>query len=188
MNTAKKIAPLGINHQLTFEEERENTQRIIAHIAQARTPISLLLDGITDPKNIAMLLRLADAARLQTVFLYNCTLPAAKQLAPARAVLPYLHIQTLDSYAALLPLKSAYYWVAIERTTHSVSYKDCNFVTKTLLILGAENTGVSQPILDLADATVHLPMLGINTSMNVACAGSIVVYEALSQVLQPPSS
>ncbi|MEY4926846.1 MAG: hypothetical protein RI894_1282 [Bacteroidota bacterium] len=168
------------NRQLDFSDERSNIAAKIAEIHSNRTPLSLLLDGITDVRNIGMLLRLADAARLQTVYFYNCKPSIAKKMATARQVLPYLQLVFIETEAELLLLQQKNTFVALEKTTQSVPYNLYDFQKNTILILGAENSGVSQDLLDLAVATLHLPMLGINTSMNVVCAASIAVYQSLT--------
>ncbi len=168
------------NRQLDFNDERNNIAESIIEIHTNRTPLSLLLDGIVDARNIGMILRLADAARLETVYFYNCVMPSAKKMATSRQVLPYLQVVILENEAEFLQLQNKHTFVALEKTTQSITYTDYHFKKDTLLILGAENSGVSQSLLDLATATLHLPMLGINTSMNVACAASIVVYQSLT--------
>ena len=45
------------------------------------------------------------------------------------------------------------------------------------LIVGAENAGVCQALLDASDVTVHIPMRGHNSSMNVANACAIAAYD-----------
>jgi len=73
--------------------------------------------------------------------------------------------------------------VALEITTNSIDVGCADFSVamsenkKTYLILGAEKTGISQRLLDLADITIHIPMRGNNSSMNVISAASIACYE-----------
>jgi tRNA G18 (ribose-2'-O)-methylase SpoU len=50
------------------------------------------------------------------------------------------------------------------------------------LILGSENYGVDMELLSLSDFVVNIPMLGTNSSMNVASACSIVSYELTRQL------
>jgi tRNA G18 (ribose-2'-O)-methylase SpoU len=50
------------------------------------------------------------------------------------------------------------------------------------LILGSEDSGVSQALLDCSDFTVHIPMLGANSSMNVANACAIATYQITRQL------
>ena len=44
------------------------------------------------------------------------------------------------------------------------------------LVLGSERAGVSQAVLDLADAAVVIPMQGMANSLNVATAAAIVLH------------
>jgi tRNA G18 (ribose-2'-O)-methylase SpoU len=44
-------------------------------------------------------------------------------------------------------------------------------------VLGHEQTGIPSEILDLLDAVVEIPMIGTGTSLNVAVAGSLVLYK-----------
>ena len=48
---------------------------------------------------------------------------------------------------------------------------------KICLIVGSENAGVSQDLLNISDYTIHIPMFGQNSSMNVATACAIAVFE-----------
>jgi len=48
---------------------------------------------------------------------------------------------------------------------------------RTIAVLGHEQTGIPPEILDLLDAVVEIPMIGTGTSLNVAVAGSLVLYK-----------
>jgi tRNA (guanosine-2'-O-)-methyltransferase len=47
---------------------------------------------------------------------------------------------------------------------------------RTVVVLGHESTGIPSPALDLLDAAVEIPMIGTGQSLNVAVAGSLVLY------------
>ncbi|HEY3480034.1 MAG TPA: TrmH family RNA methyltransferase [Streptomyces sp.] len=44
-------------------------------------------------------------------------------------------------------------------------------------MLGHEQTGIPPEALDLLDTVVEIPMVGIGASLNVAVAGSLVLYK-----------
>jgi len=46
----------------------------------------------------------------------------------------------------------------------------------TIAVLGHEQTGIPPEALDLLDAAVEIPMVGTGASLNVAVAGSLVLY------------
>jgi tRNA G18 (ribose-2'-O)-methylase SpoU len=47
---------------------------------------------------------------------------------------------------------------------------------RTVLLLGHEHSGVPQEVWDLVDEVVEIPMVGRGASLNVAVAGSLVLY------------
>ncbi len=48
----------------------------------------------------------------------------------------------------------------------------------TILVIGNETWGMSATYRDLCDTIVRIPIYGSATSLNVACAASIILYEA----------
>ncbi len=172
------ILPLLLRTQLPFD--KENSKQRMEAIRQNRTPISLLLDGLETPENLGLMLRLADAARLQTVYLTNCkidhTTAAVKRL--SRSVINFIDIQIITDTNQLSSLKNNAQLIALELTNDSIDYRTwrANKTDNIILVAGSEKNGISQSILQLCDKAVHLPMMGINTSMNVSCATSALIY------------
>lgn len=48
---------------------------------------------------------------------------------------------------------------------------------RTVVVLGHEQTGIPPEALDLLDLAVEIPMVGTGSSLNVAVAGSLVLYK-----------
>lgn len=48
---------------------------------------------------------------------------------------------------------------------------------RTIMVLGHEQSGIPPEALDLLDGTVEIPMVGTGASLNVAVAGSLVLYK-----------
>jgi tRNA G18 (ribose-2'-O)-methylase SpoU len=69
--------------------------------------------------------------------------------------------------------------VSLEITASSIDIREftAKKVDKLCLIVGSENAGVSRNLLDIYDHTIHIPMFGQNSSMNVAAACAIAVFE-----------
>lgn len=67
---------------------------------------------------------------------------------------------------------------AIELTPKSVDYRKVTYPQPVALVFGHEINGVSDLVLDIADSIIHVPMRGIKSSLNVATAGGILMYEA----------
>jgi tRNA G18 (ribose-2'-O)-methylase SpoU len=133
--------------------------------------------------NIGSFFRIADALGVEKIFLTGKSLvpPNPKIKKTSRATEKYVEYEYQEDPALVLNnLKGlGYKIVSLEITSSSFDLKDFHFSNKEkiCLILGSENSGVSQELLDASDASIHIPMLGNNSSMNVANACSIATYE-----------
>ena len=67
--------------------------------------------------------------------------------------------------------------VAVELADEAVRLADLPAArNRTIVLLGHEQSGVPAPAMDLVDLAVEIPMVGTGTSLNVAVAGSLVLY------------
>ena len=75
--------------------------------------------------------------------------------------------------------------ISLEITSSSIDISDLSLsaADKVCLILGSENTGVNQELLNASDITTHIPMLGQNSSLNVATASAIAGFEIMKRYL-----
>jgi tRNA G18 (ribose-2'-O)-methylase SpoU len=73
--------------------------------------------------------------------------------------------------------------VAVEKHNRSISLfdRDCIYPPKPAFVLGNEVFGVHRDFIEAADLIVEIPMFGIIQSLNVAVAGSIVMYDYLQK-------
>ena len=56
--------------------------------------------------------------------------------------------------------------------------------TPTMIVVGAEGGGISSGVMKLADVVCRVPMVSGVESLNVAIAGTILLYEAARQRAQ----
>ena len=77
--------------------------------------------------------------------------------------------------------KEGYTIICLEITSKSQELREyVNNLTqlnKICLVVGSEKAGIHQALLDTADHTLHIPMFGDNSSMNVTTATAIALYE-----------
>jgi len=170
--------------QLGFRDLRPNSKATSERIKTNRNPISLLLDGMTDPRNIGGIFRLADAALVEHIYFYQSAeieiSAKIKRISRSTTeVVPYSHLTTIS---AIKELKKTGKLIALEYTNQSIIYTDFKVEEKTILVIGNEQRGVSNELLELTDKSIHLPMLGMNTSMNVMTATGIAVYGLLMKL------
>ena len=154
-----------------------------AHKANTlRFPVCLLAHDMDVPMNVGSLFRIADALGVERLYLTGSSVkpPNAKLRKTARSTEKYVeYVYAVDPLTVLDALKqSGYYIVGLEITSVSIDIGEMELDQnqKVCLILGSENAGISQALLDRCDVTAHIPMLGVNSSMNVAHAGAIATY------------
>ena len=168
------------NVQLVHSEHRPTAVRL---------PLCLLVPDIDDPLNVGTLFRIADALGIEHLHLAGSTPvppnPSIRKTArSAERHVPFSHVA--DPLEAIAALRAAgYRIVCLELTSASVDIRRFELVPgdRVCLVLGSENVGVRQELLDAADATVHIPMLGQNSSMNVGNACAIAAFEILRKVM-----
>ena len=83
-----------------------------------------------------------------------------------------------DAVAWLREQRTAGTWiVGVELAEEAIRLGDLPAARqRTIAVLGHEQTGIPPEALDLLDAAVEIPMIGSGASLNVAVAGSLVLY------------
>ncbi len=169
---------MPINTQLTHADHKPLTKK---------SPLSIIANDICHPANVGSLFRLSDALGIRKLYLCgNTTVPPNSKInKTSRSTEKHVDYEYYEDAQLLVEnLKSTdSLIISLEITTSSIAINSAGFkkiiaATKpACLILGAENSGVSETLLSLSDVTVHIPMFGFNSSMNVISAASIACFE-----------
>ncbi len=150
-------------------------------------PISLLLDNVEDGRNVGSFFRLADALGVKHLYLCGTTpVPPNKRVRKtARSTELYVPYSYHSSGAELVAeLKQEGVTVgALEITDKSRALNDHDFsgYSDFVLVAGGEEKGISDSLLEEIDFAIHIPMRGVNSSMNVAMATAIALQEITRQ-------
>ncbi|NMB35014.1 MAG: 23S rRNA (guanosine(2251)-2'-O)-methyltransferase RlmB [Firmicutes bacterium] len=179
----------GQRHQGVVARMEPFTYLTVADLLQnARAkqghPFLLLLDHLQDPQNFGSLLRTADAAGLDGVIIPRdraCGVTPAvfKSSAGAAAHIPLA--RTVNLAREMDYLKKEGFWLAGADMSADLPYFDADFNLPLVLLLGSEGKGLSRLLRQKCDFLVHIPLAGRISSLNVAVAGSIIIYEAFAQ-------
>ncbi len=152
-----------------------------------RNPLVLVLDNVLDTYNIGSFFRLADALGAQKIYLCGpvVTPPNIKIHRASIGTWKWIPWQQFDSIIDCLKhLKSqGYQIIACEQDKTSIDYRKAQYKTPIALITGSESNGISPQVLKIVDQIVEIPMYGINISLNVLVATSIIGYNILSKIL-----
>lgn len=148
--------------------------------------IALVLDSVSDPLNVGSLFRLADALGIEHLYLCGSTpTPPHKSMRKTsrgtESLTPHTYYaETLDAIAMIQSQR--YECIVLEVTSTSKSIYSLELTSrKVALILGSEESGVSESVLAKIPHHVHIDMEGVNSSMNVAAAAAIGIYECVRQ-------
>ena len=170
---------------LNFEEQRKNVEARIAFIKANPHPIILVLDHMQNPRNIGAVFRLAEAARVKKIVLFQADLELGEKKfqRAARSAASYIEYEIVQTVDVLKEKLASYQILALEKTNQSLSYSDFrpNEMKEIALIIGNERLGVSTALLDICESAIHIPMFGLNTSMNVVTATGIVLFDLLQK-------
>ncbi len=172
--------------ELSLEELLASEPRSTAQVRGRRI---VALDGVEDPQNLGAIIRSAEGSGAIGMVLTRRHAPplspaVARASSGALEWLPIARVANLPR--ALDALKTHGFWVvgadpSAQQTLFELP--DRLFTGDLVLALGAEGRGLRDGVLKRVDHPVSIPMAGRIESLNVAAAGSVLLYEALRRTL-----
>ncbi len=147
-------------------------------------PLVLVLDGIEDPRNLGAILRTAECAGANGVFIperraAGLNETVAKTSAGAVEYLPIARVTNLS--LLIRQLKERNLWVVGTAADANLDYYDWDWTRASAIVLGGEGAGLHRLVSEHCDALVRIPIHGRIESLNVSVAAGIILYEALRQ-------
>jgi tRNA G18 (ribose-2'-O)-methylase SpoU len=172
--------------QLSKEELRKHKYNRNEFKNIPRQPIYIVLDNLISAHNIGTILRMADAVLAVKVFLCGSTItPPSKKLRKAsRGAENWVEWEYHKNTEELLgSLKQqGIHIVGLELSNKSIEYHQAEYHSSTCFVVGSETNGISSQVLNLCEQIIHLPMLGMMNSLNVATATSVVLFHCLESL------
>ncbi|WP_034058616.1 TrmH family RNA methyltransferase [Lacinutrix jangbogonensis] len=150
-------------------------------------PITLVCENVTNASNIGSLFRIADAFGIENIIFCGNAIPLGRKMTKtSRATEKVVKYEVIEniSEAVINLITSNYQCIALEITENSLPIHAFEFSTDKpiAIIIGDENFGVSEAILKQCQHSLHVNMFGQNSSMNVAQATNIALYEITKQL------
>ena len=179
---------------------RKNHQGVVAFIAavtyqrtedivptlfeEGKTPLLVMLDGVTDVRNFGAIARTCECAGVDAVIIpaknsASVNADAMKTSAGALHTLPVCREQSLT--ATIKYLKESGFKIIAATEKGDYDYTRADYTAPTCIIMGAEDTGIPYDHLSLCDEWVKIPLMGHIASLNVSVAAGILIYEAVRQ-------
>jgi 23S rRNA (guanosine2251-2'-O)-methyltransferase len=180
---------VGINHQgvvacTTLIPYLDLDDLVTRLMECEEAPLVVLLDGVTDVRNFGAIARAAECAGVHALVLPGKSIApinaaALKTSSGALSRIPVCKTPNLST--AIYTLRdSGLQIVSATEKAEGLMY-DCDFRLPTALVLGAEDTGISNIVLKLSDRQVRIPLQGAIGSLNVSVAAGVVLFEAVRQ-------
>jgi len=160
-------------------------QEGISHVVDSgQTPLFILIDGITDVRNIGAIARSAlccgaHGLILPTSNIASLTEEAIKTSAGALRKLLLCRTPSVPQAVDILRLNGIQ--VLGTQMKGSVPVYSSDMTLPSAIVMGAEDTGISKDVLRRADVLIRIPMAAEFDSLNVSVAAGIILYEAMRQ-------
>jgi 23S rRNA (guanosine2251-2'-O)-methyltransferase len=195
----------NINYQIVPLERielvtRKNHQGVLAWLAliefqhvsnilptvfeKGEDPLLIALDGVSDVRNFGAIVRSADCLGVHAVIIpekgsARITADAIKTSAGALHTFPVCREKSIVRTIEYLKESGLKIICADEKRGEFAP--DADLTGPSVLIMGAEDKGISRELFDLADIMVRIPMTGSIGSLNVSVASGILLYEIARQ-------
>jgi 23S rRNA (guanosine2251-2'-O)-methyltransferase len=154
--------------------------------ANGHVPLFLLLDGITDVRNIGAIARTAQCTGVHGIIIPDkgvATLgeDAMKASAGALAHLHIIRVNSLVKATDTLRLNGIPVYGSAMREGKAL--QDLPLQDPVAIIMGSEGKGIQPVLLKTASEVFHIPMPGNFESLNVSVAAGMILYEVVRQRL-----
>ena len=151
-----------------------------------KIPILLILDKITDVRNLGSIARSAECASVNAIIIPTrgsamINADAIKTSAGALNKIPVCRQSYLKETIIFLK-NSGLEIIGATEKADTIHY-ELDYNKPLALIMGSEEKGISEEYLQLCDNKVKIPMTGTFQSLNVSVATGILLFEIVKQRL-----
>lgn len=165
-----------------YHDADDLLDRLGDRVKRGEAPLILGLDGLEDPRNMGAILRTAECAGVDGVFVperraVGLTETVAKAAAGALEYIPVARVTNL--VRLIEELKERNIWVVGTAADAKASYIEWDWKLPSAIFLGSEGSGLHRLVRERCDSLVRIPVLGHLESLNVSVAAGILLYEAL---------
>jgi len=161
----------------------ERKQRIIDTAVRRQPDLTVFMERVHKPHNLAAVLRTCDAVGVMHAHAVpgEHGLPALNNTAQGaqRWVGLSRHADTVSGLSVLHD--QGFHCVAAHFSDRAVDFREIDYTQPTALVLGTEKFGISDEAAAQCDRHVVIPMHGMTQSLNVSVACALILYEAERQ-------
>ena len=160
-------------------------QQVIDHVVSSGSvPLFLMLDGVTDVRNIGGMARTAVCCGAQAMIIPDKGVGALNEeaLKASAGAIEKIQVCRVNSLLkAIDDLHMNGIRVLVSEMKSEKKLQDLDFSEPSCIVMGSEQKGVQPYISKAADEHFSIPMTGTFDSFNVSVAAGIILYEAMTQ-------
>lgn len=151
---------------------------------EGKLPMGVVLDGVTDTRNFGAIARSAECAGANFIVIPekgSASVTSDSVRASAGALFHIPVCREKDLILAISKLRDNGYKVVGATEKSSLLYTEISYEVPVVVVMGAEDTGISSEILRKCDELAAIPILGKVGSLNVSVACGVILYEVVRQ-------
>ncbi len=153
-------------------------------IEKGETPLFLMLDGITDIRNIGGIARTAYCCGVHAIIIPDKGIGALNEdavltSAGALELIPFCRVNSLMKAVDELHLNGIKVYASEMKAATPVTKID--LTEPVTIVMGSEEKGIYPALLKICDERISIPMKGDFESLNVSVATGIILYETMRQ-------
>jgi 23S rRNA (guanosine2251-2'-O)-methyltransferase len=179
------------NHQgciaVKSKVQYQDLQQVISFVVEnGQTPLFLILDGITDIRNIGGIARTAYCTGVQAIIIPEKGVGALNEdaITTSAGALEKIAVCRVNSLMkAVDDLHLNGIKVYASEMTAEKNVFDLSLNEPCAIIMGSEDKGIFPALMKTADEQFKIPMLGDFESLNVSVATAMILYESMKQRL-----
>ena len=156
----------------------------LKEILAAPDPLLLILDGVTDPRNLGAVLRVADGAGTSGVVIPKDRAVGVTPVAVKASAGASEHVavaRETNLRRALDKIKETGVWTYAAEGGAALAYTDLELSGPVAFVLGSEGQGIRRLVREGCDGAISIPMGGTVSSLNVSVAAAVLLFEARRQ-------
>jgi len=170
-----------LKNRLAWERRLERRKRRRAEYRRGLRPMAIAGWNTSKEHNVGSLVRTAHAVAAEEVVLVGDREWNVEAARTAELYTTVTRVADLEAFRSHLADR-LWNLVAVEIDDRAVNLFEAEYPDRPCFLLGAEVGGVPEPLLREAALVVQIPQWGLVPSLNLAVAGSIVLYDYMARL------
>jgi len=165
----------------------ERFQKIKDILNKRQPDLTVVLDNVHKPHNLAAIIRSCDAVGISDIYgISSNEQKVGINLKSASGSNHWVNLHIHHSVPNVISelKQSGFSIYAANGSAKAIDYRKVDYTEPSVIVLGAELDGISPETLDAVDEEIKIPMQGMVESLNVSVANAVILFEAQRQRLQ----